>query len=200
MQKRNGAAIILMALLSLALLQGCSYVQNRWSDVGDVIDLGVTFSEEPQIALFYDFIPVIPIGYGRVDGYYAGLGGGRARLGSGHFERSYGLILWGQEELTFEKTLAEVEALPEHERNKLLDFQRTGLIGMVQGPFPGPNYLISCPHYIHIGWIGVVGTPRYLQMLDLVVGFTTLDIGFDDKYPMKSDWDGITKTDSKSGK
>jgi hypothetical protein len=40
--------------------------------------------------------------------------------------------------------------------------------------------LISCPHYLHLGWVGVVATPRYLQMLDFVAGWTTLDVGGDD--------------------
>jgi hypothetical protein len=172
---------IIMALLGLFLFQGCAYIKNRVNDCGDMIDIGLSFSRKPQLALFYDFIPVIPIGYGRVDGTYAGLGGGKLSWFDPHFERSYGLILWGQEEVTFEKSLEELEKLSREEREEILDFQRTGLIGMAQGPFPGPNYLISCPHYIHLGWIGVVGSPRYLQMLDFVLGFTTLDIGGDDK-------------------
>ncbi len=168
-------------LLVVLLLQGCAYWKNRINDCGEMIDIGFSFSRKPQLALFYDFIPVIPIGYGRVDGTFTGLGGGKLCWFDSHFERSYGLILWGQEEVTFEKSLEELDALPGEEREEIADFQRTGLIGMVQGPFPGPNYLISCPHYLHLGWIGAVGSPRYLEMLDFVLGFTTLDIGGDDE-------------------
>ena len=181
MINKNVLPVILVSLLALSLLQGCSYLKNRWNDAGDMIDVGFTYSKKPQIALYYDFVPIIPIGYGRVEGNYIGLGGGAGRWNSPHFERSYGAILWGQEELTFEKSKTELDAMPEEARNKTLDFQRTGLIGIVQGPFPGPHYLISCPHYLHIGWIGVVATPRYLQMLDFILGWTTLDIGGDDK-------------------
>lgn len=177
--KRKLSVVVLLLPLILTI-QGCSYVQNRWSDVGDVIDVGFTFSKKPQFALFYDFIPVVPIGFGWVDGYFTGLGGGKVRDFSPHWERSFGLVLWGQEDLSFEYSLEELQEMPQEEREDVMNFQRTGLFGMVQGPFPDQDYLISCPHYIHIGWIGVVASPRYLQMLDLVVGFTTIDIGADD--------------------
>ena len=156
--------------------QGCTYLHNRGNDAKDMIDLGFTFSKKPQFAFFYDFIPVIPIGYGEVQGQFAGLGGGQFTSGTPHYEQSYGAILWGQEKLSFGLSQEELDSLSESERNERLNYQRTGLIGMVQGPFPSSDYLISCPHYIHLGWIGVVGTPRYLHMLDFLVGWTTLDI------------------------
>ena len=58
--------------------------------------------------------------------------------------------------------------------------QIIGLIGLLQGPRPNNDYWVSCPHYLHIGWIGAVVTPRYSEMLDFIVGWTTLDISFDD--------------------
>ncbi len=184
MKRKKIVNIILLFLLVISF-QGCTYMNNRLNDAQDMIDIGITFSKKPGFAVFYDFVPVIPVGFGYVDGYYVGIGGGKLNWFDPHFQKSYGLGLWGQEEVTFAKSLEEAKKLDEKERNKVMDFQRTGLIGMVQGPFPGPNYLISCPHYIHLGWIGLVGTPRYLQMLDFVLGWTTLDICFDDDKPEK---------------
>lgn len=158
------------ALLFLSL-QGCTYLKYRGQDAMEVMDLGVTVSKQPGFALFYDFIPVIPIGVGYVDGYFVGMGGGKVGAMK-HYEKSYGAILWGQEEVGF--------GVYEKDSPESLDFQRTGLIGVVQGPVPGPDYMISCPHYVHLGWIGVVASPRYLQMLDFILGFTTLDICHDD--------------------
>lgn len=179
MIKRRITFVILI-LSGFFLVQGCSYWQNRARDCGEMVDVGFSFSKKAQLALFYDFIPIVPIGYGRVDGEFVGLGGGRLCWFSPHFERSYGLILWGQEEVTFHKSLDELERMSREERDDVLNYQRSGLVGMIDGPFPGPDYLISCPHYIHLGWIGVVASPRYLEMLDFVLGFTTLDIGWDD--------------------
>lgn len=172
--------IMILLFLLLFFFVGCSYLKNRAGDAGDIIDLGFTFSSKPQFALYYDFIPIIPIGYGEVDGKFIGLGGGKFGWWTSHYERSYGLILWGQEEVTFEKSKSDLNKMKEDERNKELNFQRTGLIGIFQGPFPSTDYLISCPHYIHLGWFGVVASPRYLQILDFVFGWTTLDIGSDD--------------------
>ena len=158
------------ALLFLSL-QGCTYLTYRGQDAMEVIDLGVTVSKKPGFALYYDFVPIIPIGVGYVDGYFVGLGGGQAGA-MPHYEKSYGAILWGQEEVGFG---VYDTAVPESVR-----FQRTGVIGLPEGPVPGPDYMISCPHYLHLGWVGLVVTPRYLQIIDFILGFTTLDICHDD--------------------
>jgi len=172
-------------LLAFAALAagGCGYLRDRGNDAMDVADVGFTFSERPQFAAYYDFIPVAPIGYGDVEGWFAGIGGGQICLWAPHTERSYGLILWGQEEVNFGTPKADLDAMTEERRNEALLFQRTGLIGMIQGPFPGPAYLISCPHYVHLGWIGGVASPRYLEMLDFALGWTTFDICGDDGVP-----------------
>lgn len=164
------AASLGCALLFLSL-QGCTYLKYRGQDAMEVIDLGVTVSQKPGFAFFYDFIPVIPIGVGYVDGYFAGMGGGKVGV-MPHYEKSYGALLWGQEEVGFRDY--------EKDNPESLNFQRTGVIGVFQGPVPGPDYMISCPHYVHLGWLGVVVSPRYLQMLDFLLGFTTLDFCHDD--------------------
>lgn len=164
------AASLGCALVFLSL-EGCTYLKYRGQDAMEVIDLGVTVSKKPGFALYYDFIPIIPIGVGYVDGYFVGLGGGKAGA-MPHYEKSYGAILWGQEEVGFGDYVTDD---PES-----LRFQRTGVIGLAQGPVPGPDYMISCPHYLHLGWVGLVVSPRYLQIIDFLVGFTTLDICHDD--------------------
>jgi len=163
----NGA-VAAWVLVSAA---GCTYLRHRGQDAMDVIDLGVSVSSKPGFALFYDFVPVVPIGYGKVDGHFLGLGGGRFGV-MPHYEESYGAVLWGQEAVGF--------GVYDLDQPKTLNVQHSGLAGLVQGPVPGPDYMISCPHYIHLGWIGVVASPRYLQALDFILGWTTLDIAYDD--------------------
>jgi hypothetical protein len=167
---QNLALSLGCALLFLSL-EGCTYLKYRGQDAMEIIDLGVTVSKKPGFAFYYDFIPVIPIGVGYVDGYFAGLGGGKFGAMK-HYEESYGAILWGQEEVGF--------GVYDLESPASVRFQRTGLIGVFQGPVPGPDYMISCPHYLHLGWIGLVASPRYLQILDFIVGFSTLDFCHDD--------------------
>lgn len=179
-RKKHQQVIFIFLLIAVLLLAGCAYVKNRVSDTLDLIDIGFTFSSKPQFAFFYDFIPVVPIGYGGVQGYYIGIGGGNLHLWSPHYERSYGVILWGQEEVNFGTSYEDLMKMSDEERNDELNYQHSGLIGMALGPFPGPDYLISCPHYIHLGFIGAVGSPRYLQIVDFILGWTTLDFYFDD--------------------
>ena len=38
--------------------------------------------------------------------------------------------------------------------------------------------------YIHLGWFGLVINARYTEVLDFVVGFTTLDLAGDDGIPV----------------
>jgi len=167
----TGRMALVTGLAAVVLMTGCGYLQHRVEDAGDMMDLGLTFSRRPGFALYYDFVPVVPIGCGRVEGAFVGLGAGRVGT-MPHLQRSTGLILWGEEELAYGQY---DPADPESMR-----FQRSGLIGLPQGPIPGPDYMLSCPHYVHLGWFGVVATPRYLQMLDFLLGWTTLDIGLDD--------------------
>ena len=86
----------LAALAALALLgTGCTYFQHRGEDALDMLDLGVTWSSKPGFALYYSFVPIVTIGYGNVDGGFAGLGGGRFGAVR-HYEQSVGAILWSR--------------------------------------------------------------------------------------------------------
>ncbi|MGD2175927.1 MAG: hypothetical protein PVJ27_11035 [Candidatus Brocadiaceae bacterium] len=168
---RRSVIAVIIALVTAWSVSGCTYLRHRGEDALDIIDLGVTFSRDWDFALYYDFVPVFPVGYGKVEGRFAGLGAGR--LGrTAHREESLGLILWGREELRY--------GLPPDDRLEPSRFQRSGLAGLVHGPVPGPDYVASCPHYVHLGRVGLVATPRYYQALDFLLGWTTLDIGFDD--------------------
>ncbi len=178
---RRISKLLAAATITAAIgFSGCTYFRDRGNDAKDMIDIGLTFSKKPGFAFFYDFVPVIPIGGGYVDGRFMGLGGGQFSLAAPHYERSVGLVLWGEEEVVFGYDRETLDVLPEAERNELTNFQRSGLAGLAQGPAPDADYLLSCPHYLHVGWIGAVASPRYLQMLDFVLGWTTIDIASDD--------------------
>ena len=169
------------ALLSgLVLLgaSGCSqmYLQHRAEDFLDMMDIGLTWSSKPGFAAYYDLTPFVPIGFSYVDGYFIGVGGGQV----GHmryYEKSFGVILYGEEEVGFGPGFDKNE--PE-----TVNFQRVGAIGvgqgLAEGRLPGPDYFPTCLHYIHLGYLGAVGNLRYLQILDFLLGWTTLDICFDD--------------------
>jgi hypothetical protein len=158
----------------VCLMSGCTYMKCRGADALDVLDLGLTFSKKPQFAAYYRLpVPIGSIGYGKVEATFVGLGGGNIGM-MPHYEESYGLILWGQEKVAFGDY--------NREDDERLNLQRIG-VGLIQGPIPPPGYILGCPHYLHLGWIGAVGNPRLFEVLDFAIGLTTLDICRDDGRP-----------------
>ncbi len=152
-----------------------SFLGQRFDDLLDMGDIGFTFSFEPSFALYYDLTPLIPIGYSKVDGWFAGVGGGHVGI-MRHYQRNLGLILYGEEEVGFARYDKDDDAS--------LNRQKVGLLGIAQGlperRFPGPDYTPSCLHYIHTGWFGAVANLRYLQMVDFLLGWFGVDLCFDD--------------------
>lgn len=175
------AGLALVALLCST--QACAYLHDRGRDSLEVADLGLTFSKKPSLSCFVIFPPIhlTLIGIGKVAGRFAGLGGGGFHGWAPYYQRSIGLALWGQETVSFGESEEDLEGLSEEQLREEATFYRSGLFGLIQGPLPEADYALSCPHYFHIGWIGLVVTPRYSEMLDFILGWTTLDIAFDQK-------------------
>ncbi|MBM4033884.1 MAG: hypothetical protein FJ291_19195 [Planctomycetes bacterium] len=115
------------------------YLLDRVEDALEVVDVGVTVSEEPGVAFYGSFASLTPVGVGYVDGHFVGLGGGQL-LGLGtrtpgrtrFYLSAVGMLAWGYEELgwqTFDpKNLASLHC------------QDVGLPGMLTPPHgrPGP--------------------------------------------------------------
>ena len=169
------------ALAVILSLTGCTYLGHRGRDALEMFDLGVTGSKKPCFALYVGvFAQLVAVGYGDVDGGFAGWGDGKMGAMDYH-ERAIGLILWGEEQLGFDEF--------HKDDPDCVRFQRTGFIGLAQGPFPQPDYFLARHIYVHLGWGGVVVSIRYWQILDFVLGWTTLDIAFDDGRP-RGEWGG----------
>ncbi|MFO8007283.1 MAG: hypothetical protein R6V05_06050 [Candidatus Brocadiia bacterium] len=168
-------AVLLCALAALIVgASGCSYVRYRVDDALEIIDLGVTISKEPQVGLYWNSLYVWPFGYSNLDGWFAGWGGGQVGV-TRHFNQCAGFgyaretIGWGE----FDKEDPDTYVS-----------QTAGVLGLVLPPYdPHPAYTPACVHFFpHIGFVGLVWNARYTEMLDFVLGFTTIDIAGDDGY------------------
>lgn len=203
MARLRRLCVLLIGGVMLLSACGCCYLQNRGADLLDCVDFGLTFTKRPTFAAYFR-TPIVPVAGalgGYVDGYFVGVGGGNAGL-MRHYEKSYGMFLkdprpddpdafWSRIPIPLILSCYEEVAYGDFDKDdsEQVHAQRVGLVGLFQGPFPGPDYFFGCPHYLHIGWIGVVVTPRYNEWLDFIVGFTTLDISGDDGRP-RGYWPG----------
>jgi len=88
----------LAALLVLALCPGCAYFQNRGNDAIQMMDLGITWSEDPYGALYLCGVSVTSFGFSHVEGWFAGMGGDQIGV-TRHYEKCVGLVAWSYEEI-----------------------------------------------------------------------------------------------------
>jgi hypothetical protein len=178
--------------------QGCAvvrYFQYRGEDCLEMVDVGLTITPEPCIGLYWNSLDVLVAGYSNIDGYFVGWGGGQLGV-TQHYDKCYGFIVsheevgWGD----FDKNDPST-----------LHMRVGGLAGLASvagtGPSkPSPDYTPACVHFIpHIGPVGLVWNARWTQIVDFIVGFTTIDIAGDDgyrfgKWPPQRRWRELDKS------
>ena len=179
--------LIISIVLTAYLSQGCgsAYMRNRLNDALDLVDLGITVTPraEPQFALFLDFFSFLPLGYADVNGKILGLG--NRHLGWSDFEiQAWGVLAWGQMKYGTGKFNPADPHQARINQQGLTERQKydVGFIGSFAGKNPPPElWFMDCgPRIIHLGWIGITETSRYADLIDFILGWTTLDILRDD--------------------
>ena len=163
----------MLAAIALLALPGCAnYLQHRADDALEMLDLGVTWSEKPGLAAYGDLASIAPGGFGYVDGYFAGIGGGQVGT-TEHYEGSMGLLVWGYEEVGW----------AEHDKHVpgTLDRQHVGLIGVLREPLNRRlAYAPASVGYLHLGYAGLAASLRHGEMADFLLGWFGIDIAGDD--------------------
>ena len=197
--RRMGCVLGILAFL--LSMQGCTYLHHRADDFAEIADIGFTISKKPYFALYADELSLVPVGYARVDGHFIGWGGGQVGKTT-HAVHSYGVLVHGSEELGWHRKYEGEGGVKEAEANEAWR-KKEGFIEQTAGVtmviddvsrlitgkmFEGqnqPDHSLSCLHYIHLGWFGVVVNLRTLDILDFILGwfgidFGRLDLGGDD--------------------
>jgi hypothetical protein len=152
---------------------GCAYVQNRARDARQMLDIGITWSKKPQFGLYGNCPLVTPVGYSNVDGYYAGLGGGKLGVMK-HTQKNTGLLVWGRERNSWDDS-SKHDPTTEEDHG-------AGVLGIADGLSKGEQaYKPACIHYLHLGWVGVTGNARYYEMFDFAAGLVGFDPSGDDR-------------------
>jgi len=152
------------------------YLKYRAEDCADTVDIGLTFTRKPRLAVYGCFASVWCLGYANLDARFLGVGGGW--VGSVKLKANCrGMSYTGREQIIWSKN-----ARWRHYSHPM------GLDAVLAGTrIPPPAYFPACTHYIHVGPVGAVANLRYAEMLDLILGFTTFDLACDDGLE-RGDW------------
>jgi len=174
----------LACLAALVATTGCTYLSNRGADALDMFDVGVTWTTKPQFGVYANCPFLAPIGYSKVDGHYAGIGGGQAGVMK-HTQDNVGLLAWGREDVSWES------------KNKNAPKgvgKRTVAAGgfLTEALVKDNPYDPTCAHYLHLGYVGVTGNMRYAQIGDFFLGWAGLDLAGDDNRWQGGDGDEET--------
>jgi hypothetical protein len=164
------ALVVVLGVIAAAG-QGCSYLRDRGDDAAQMFDFGLTFSKKPQFSAYMNCPVIAPLGYGKVDGYFVGMGGGKVGAMK-HHQESSGLLVWGREEVSWESF--------DPEQADTLSVQGVGVLGLAEGQEGEKAYTPACIHYLHLGWIGIAANVRWLEIPDFLLGFFLLDPMGDD--------------------
>lgn len=171
---RGLAVLSLCATLWLSM--GCTYLTNRYNDALQMVDVGISITDTPQIGLYWNSLDILTLGYASLDGWFVGWGGNQIGCTRMHvrcwgFGYAYEEIGWGDYDVDDPKTLYITNG---------------GLPGYLLIPVPGipqkiPAYSPACVHFFpHIAYVGLVWNARWFEILDFLVGFTTIDLAGDD--------------------
>jgi len=174
--------VVAAVALSLAAA-GCGYLRDRGHDALDMFDVGVTWSKRPYFSVYACAIGIASAGAGHLEGKFAGIGGGHLGTMS-HYHRVLGLALWSYEEVGWDGY--------DVSKPETLYIQHPGIIGWTAFLPRKPAYAPGCLHFLHLGYAGLVANLRYYEILDFILGWTTLDIACDDggkpgKWPWQKD-------------
>ena len=184
MKTMRNRATMLILLAACILLSGCAYIHNRGNDLADIVDVGITVNGgKPQFGLFLDFFNITPLGWSNLE--VTDLGLQQRQFGIEPYQdKSWGLLLWG-EELHGAKNFNPRDprqARPDQTNLTERVAYDSGIVSLATGESPPPTrQFFECNRGIHLGWIGLHLTLRPADLLDFILGLTTLDILDDDQ-------------------
>ena len=169
--------LLVMVVLSTVtvLSSGCAYLKNRGNDLVDTFDMGITFTEKPRVGVFISFNSLLAAGYSNIDdGKLLGF----AQRNVGWLDMRYqaaGALLYGYEQWGYDDNF---------DKNDPKSPKRRGDgLGLIDYESPkGFCEALQCGKILHLGFIGLNLNCRLGDIMDLVLGLTTLDICGDDKF------------------
>jgi hypothetical protein len=184
---RNGMRHLFFSvfLVAAVLSTSCTYMHNRGKDAMQMFDIGITVSpfSRPGLAVYGGVPGSIAVGGAYVpDAKLFGIGNNQAGW-LDYEHRSYGLAVWGSSRQgagTFDANDVYQARDDQRDLTERPRFNTGPVRSIVQdNAVPLPAW-IECDKFVHVGYVGIVFNCRFLQILDFLAGWTTLDIMGDD--------------------
>jgi hypothetical protein len=180
MRTRMSSVAMALAAASLIWLStGCSYLSNRGNDLLDVADVGLTISNitEPGFVAFVDVNPILPLGFGVLQGQLIGVG--HREVGITYIRHTCsGAIFFGEESYG-------IGLSPDDAHGRALWYSH-GVFPLlfIVGQTPPWSQWGDVELSLHLGWAGLQLRLKPMEGVDLLIGITTLDLLRDDVYPL----------------
>lgn len=165
------------------------YFQDRYEDLTEIADVGLTFSLKGGWVLYTDAASLVPVGGGYLNAWFFGFGGGQL-FGIGHsrflITRYYfaggGVGVWGYHEFGWDEF--DTEDL------STVHCQDLGA-GLFVPPCGRPGPFPSFRSHAHAGYFGLMANFHVYETLDFLFGLFGLDLCGDDgvrlgKWPWQS--------------
>ena len=191
MLKRAQTVLILLGVMSiLAFANGCGskYLRDRGNDALDMFDMGVLIppNPKPQLGYFLDFFTITPLLYADIE--VKKIGVTNRQIGILHpldFKfKKWGYIVEGREWEQHPEYNANDPHLARNDQRHLTEpaTYTTGIGGIISDKDIRPPWTqyFEVDRMGYIGWLGVHTHFRPLDIIDFVLGWTTLDIMNDD--------------------
>ncbi len=175
---RHGIRSWVMAGLLVGVLAptaGCAskYWRDRYNDFKDQWELGVTSSDNGQFGIYGGLLHFITLGGTSLDCDLHGLA--NSQWGSHkYYDKSWATLFVGEDSHVV--TSGGVPLPPSEEIMKY----DTGFLGLPFGQPGDAQTALTSPFMIHLGYGGIVWNTKFVEVLDFVLGWTTLDIMKDD--------------------
>jgi len=175
MSRRHTAAWVGFLGLALVACGGCAYLKDRGNDALDIFDVGVTFSAKPHIGLYAGFQSILAVGYADLDGKMLGIGESQVGWLDMRY-RAAGALLDGYQQYAYGGN---------YEKENPNSPVRRGVgLGLLHDELPDSLVqALNCPKFLHILFLGVNLNCKLGELIDFLLGWTTLDIAGDDGRP-----------------
>ena len=178
--------LMFLAVVAALLLQltGCTYMKARGRDAMDMFDVGITVNDSvvPQFGCYFDQFTVIGIGYSHVDCKVLGVVNRHAGF-MNYKNHDWNALVWGSKQDGAEPfNPADPRQARQDQRNlKERPAFDTGFVREIPSEnTPPPLQFAQCNRIIHLGYVGVIFNVRPGEILDFILGWSTLDIIGDD--------------------